>query len=102
MVVPRSTIFARHSGVLRGDPNNFLQHGLDAHRSHRLNICSVAVVEYQLGGRPPQRTPYNRGMIVARNPEEEEEILAEIEATSGPDSGRTIDPEEPFQPRIGP
>jgi len=45
----------------------------------------------------PLLKAYNRGMIVARNPEEEE-ILAEIDATSGPDSQRVIDPEQPFQP----
>jgi hypothetical protein len=40
-------------------------------------------------------------MIVARNPEEEE-ILAEIEATSSPDSQSVINLAEPFQPRIDP
>lgn len=59
----------------------------------------LAVMPYLLEQLVPLLKAYKRGMIVARS-EEEEAILTEIDATSGPESGRAIDPDEPFRPRL--
>ena len=61
----------------------------------------LAVMPYLFEQLVPLLKAYRRGMIVARNPEEEA-ILAQIEATSSPDSQSVINLAEPFQPRFDP